>query len=37
MAKGGTKLRVPDINKIKHLGFKKKFNLNKGLKKTMFN
>jgi len=36
LAKGGTKLRVPNIDKIKRIGFKKKFNLNKGLKKTLF-
>jgi len=37
LAKGGTKLRVPNIDKIKHIGFKKKFNLNKGLMKILFN
>ena len=35
LAKGGTKLRVPNINKIKRLGFKQKFNLNKGLRKVL--
>ena len=35
LAKGGTFIRVPDINKIKKLGFKPKFNLNKGLKKIL--
>jgi nucleoside-diphosphate-sugar epimerase len=35
LAKGGTKIRLPDIQKIKSLGFKKKFNLEKGLKKTL--
>ena len=32
---GGTKVRMPNINKIKKLGFKQKFNLAKGLKKTL--
>ncbi len=35
LAKGGTKVRIPDINKIKKLGFKPKFNLDKGLKKIL--
>ena len=35
LAKGGTKIRLPDIQKIKSLGFRKKFNLEKGLKKTL--
>ena len=35
LAKGSTKVRVPDINKIKKLGFVPKFNLDKGLKKTL--
>ena len=35
LPKGGTKIRVPNINKIKKLGFKPAFNLNKGLKKTL--
>ena len=35
LAKGGTKIRIPNINKIKKLGFKPKFNLNNGLKKTL--
>ena len=35
LAKGGTKIRIPNINKIKRLGFKPKFNLNKGLKKLV--
>ena len=35
LAAGGTKIRIPNINKIKKLGFKYKFNLNKGLKKTI--
>ena len=35
LARGGTKVRIPDINKIKRLGFKPKFNLNKGLKKIL--
>jgi len=36
LAKGGTKVRVPDINKIKRIGFKPKFNLEKGLRKILF-
>ena len=32
-AKGGTKIRVPKIDKIKKLGFKVKFNLDQGLQK----
>ena len=35
LARGGTKIRIPNINKIKRLGFKPKFNLNKGLKKLV--
>ena len=35
LAKGGTKIRLPDIKKIKSLGFKKKFSLDKGLKETL--
>ena len=35
LAKGGTKIRIPNIDKIKKLGFKAKFNLQKGLKKTL--
>ncbi len=35
IAKGGTQHRTPNINKIKKLGFKKKFNLIKGLKKII--
>lgn len=35
LAKGGTKVRVPNINKIKRIGFKPKFNLEKGLRKTL--
>ena len=35
LAKGGTKVRLPNINKIKKLGFKPKFNLDKGLRKTL--
>ncbi len=34
-AKGGTKIRLPNINKIIKLGFKPKFNLNKGLKRIL--
>ena len=36
LAKGGTTIRVPNINKIKKIGFKAKFNLDKGLKKILF-
>ena len=35
LRKGSTKIRIPDIKKIKKLGFEAKFNLNKGLKKTL--
>ena len=35
LAKGGTKIRVPNINKIKKLGFKSGFNLEEGLKKIL--
>ena len=35
LAKGGTKIRIPNINKIKSLGFRPKFNLDKGLKKLL--
>lgn len=35
LAEGGTKVRVPNINKIKKLGFKSKFYLDKGLRKTL--
>ncbi len=35
IAKGGTQHRTPNINKIKRLGFKKKFNIIKGLKKII--
>ena len=35
LAKGGTKVRLPNINKIKKLGFKSKFYLDKGLKETL--
>ena len=34
-AAGGTKIRVPNINKIRKLGFKPKFNLENGLKKIL--
>ncbi len=33
LAKGGTRIRVPNIKKIKKFGFKPKFNLDKGLRK----
>jgi len=36
LVKGSTKVRVPDINKIKRIGFKPKFNLEKGLRKILF-
>ena len=35
LAKGSTKIRVPDITKIKNLGFKPKLNLDKGLRKSI--
>ncbi len=35
LKKGGTKIRIPDIKKIQKLGFKPKYLLNKGLKKTI--
>ena len=35
LTKGSTKVRVPNINKIKKLGFAPKFSLEKGLKKTL--
>ena len=35
LKKGSTKIRVPNINKIKNLGFRPKFNLKKGLKKIL--
>ena len=35
LTKGSTTIRVPNINKIKKLGFAPKFNLEKGLKKTL--
>ena len=37
LTKGSTKIRVPDIRKITSLGFKPRFNLSKGLKKTLDN
>ena len=33
--KGSTKIRVPNIDKIKKIGFKPKFNLDDGLKKIL--
>ena len=33
--KGGTKIRIPNIKKIKKLGFRQKFKLSQGLKKTL--
>jgi len=35
LAKGGTKIRIPDIKKIKKLGFIPEYNLKKGLKKIL--
>ena len=35
LTKGSTKIRTPNINKIKKLGFKAKFNLDKGLSKLL--
>jgi len=35
LTKGSTKIRTPDIKKIKKLGFIPEFNLEKGLKKTL--
>jgi nucleoside-diphosphate-sugar epimerase len=37
LTKGSTKIRMPNIDKIKKLGFKKEFNLNKGLRETINN
>ncbi len=36
LTKGSPKKRCPDIKKIKKLGFKQKYNLEKGLKKIIF-
>ena len=35
LTKGSTKIRVPNINKVKKIGFIPKFNLDKGLKKML--
>ena len=35
IAKGGTKIRVPNINKIKEFGFKPDYSLEKGLRKIL--
>jgi len=35
LKRGGTKLRIPNINKIKKIGFKKKLSLKEGLIKTI--
>jgi len=35
LRKGGTKKRLPNIDKIKKLGFKKRFNIKQGLTKTI--
>ena len=32
LAQGSTKIRIPNIRKIKKLGFNPKFNLDKGLR-----
>ena len=37
LTKGSTKIRVPNIRKITSLGFKPRFNLSKGLRKTLGN
>lgn len=36
LKKGGTKIRLPDISKITKLGFLQKYNLDEGLKKTIY-
>ena len=36
LKKGGTKIRIPDIKKIKKLGFRPQYNLIKGVKKTLW-
>lgn len=36
LKKGGTKIRVPDIKKIKNLGFKPEINIEQGLRKVLF-
>tara|TARA_Y100000590_G_scaffold464083_1_gene632558 strand:- start:50 stop:997 length:948 start_codon:yes stop_codon:yes gene_type:complete len=36
LRKGSTKIRIPNIRKIKKLGFKAQFNLNKGLKSLKY-
>tara|TARA_Y100000996_G_C22471617_1_gene622350 strand:+ start:222 stop:1136 length:915 start_codon:yes stop_codon:yes gene_type:complete len=36
IAKGGTQHRTPNINKIKKLGFKKRFNIIRGLNKIIY-
>ena len=36
LRKGSTKIRIPDISKIKRLGFKNKYGLDNGLIKTIF-
>ena len=36
LKKGSTKIRIPDISKIKKLGFNQKFSLNDGIKETIF-
>ena len=35
LSKGGTKIRTPDITKIKRLGFKPRYNLDSGMKKIL--
>ena len=36
LKKGSTKIRVPDISKIKHLGFSQNFSLDKGIKEIIY-
>ena len=36
LKKGGTKKRLPDISKIKKMGFKQKITINQGLIKTLY-
>ena len=35
LTRGSTKIRVPNISKIKKIGFRPKFNLDKGLRKSI--
>ena len=36
LKKGSTKIRVPDISRIKHLGFSQIFSLDEGIKEIIF-